>query len=75
MDTADFNAFETRSRGAQPPTPLADTINTLGATDAPMLDIALAYALAGFPVFPVKPGGDKKPLVSGGHHRATTDES
>jgi hypothetical protein len=74
MDTADFNAFGTRSGGAQPPTPLADTINILVATDAPMLDVALAYARAGFPVFPINPG-TKSPLVSGGHHRATTDEA
>jgi hypothetical protein len=52
---------------------LADTINRLVANDAPMLQIALAYAHAGLPVFPINPV-NKVPLVAGGHHRATTAE-
>ena len=39
---------------------------------ARMIDAALAYAEAGIPVFPVKPGG-KAPLTRHGHKDATTN--
>jgi hypothetical protein len=39
-----------------------------------LLDMALAYAGAGFPVFPCQPRA-KEPLIKGGFHAATTDEA
>lgn len=38
-----------------------------------LLDAALSYAARGWPVFPLRVRG-KLPIMSGGHHGATTDE-
>jgi hypothetical protein len=56
-------------------TGLGQIIRELIAKDAPMVEMALEYARAGFPVFPLKHEDDKAPLVSGGHHRAICDDA
>ena len=57
-----------------------DLFRTGPAPTPPNLDVALASAAAGFPVFPCRPVAEgeftaKSPRVSGGHRAGTTDEA
>lgn len=57
-----------------------DLFRTTPAPPPPNLDVALASAAAGFPVFPCRPTAEaeftaKSPRVAGGHRAGTTDEA